>query len=192
MANSILDTADYFKTFPEATNRAAQLAINTVANRSGLKLARTEILNEIAFPRDYLTTDRLRVSQNATASNLEAVILARQRATSLARFVQGSTATGSRAKLGVTVKVKKGKTVHLKQSWLVNLKNNNLGLAVRVKPGEKIDNKHGKTVWLVPDSVALLYGPSVDQVFRDVAEKIAGPVGELTQTEFHRQFQRIK
>ena len=39
--------------------------------------------------------------------------------------------------------------------------------------------------------VALLYGPSVDQVFRDVSEDIAGPVGNMVATEFFRQLTRF-
>lgn len=191
MATSILDAIDLIERLPGVADKAAQLAINQTATRGGLKLARTEILNEIAFPRDYLTGDRLRVSQQATPGNLEAVIAARQRPTSLARFAQSGTALGSRAKVGVRVQVKRGNSVLLKQAWLVNLNNGNIGLAVRLKPGQSIDNKHGKTYWLVPDKVALLYGPSVDQVFRDVSEEISGPVAKLLDAEFHRQFERL-
>lgn len=191
MATSILDAIDLMQRLPGVADKAAQLAINQTANRSGLKLARTEILNEIAFPRDYLTGDRLRVSQQATPGNLEAVIAARKRPTSLARFAQSGTALGSRAKIGVRVQVKRGQSTLLKQSWLVNLNNGNIGLAVRLKPGQSIDNKYGKTYWLVPDKVALLYGPSVDQVFRDVSEEISEPVAKLLDAEFHRQFERL-
>lgn len=167
------------------------MSINTVANRSGLKLIRSGILDEIAFPRDYLVGDRLKVKQNAKPGNLEAVIAARPRPTSLARFA-ASTSVGSRAKIGVLVKLKKsgGGTV-LKQSWLVNLKNGNLGLAVRVK-SSKLDNKYdGIKTWLVPGKVALLYGPSVDQVFRDVSQTMAAPIGRMVTEEFLRQFRRL-
>ena len=62
---------------------------------------------------------------------------------------------------------------------------------MRLKPGQSIDNKTGTTRWLVPGKVALLYGPSVDQVFRDVSEDIAGPVGNMVATEFFRQLTRF-
>lgn len=167
------------------------MSINTVANRSGLKLIRSGILDEIAFPRDYLVGDRLKVKQNAKPGNLEAVIAARPRPTSLARFA-ASTSVGSRAKVGVLVKLKKsgGGTV-LKKAWLVNLKNGNLGLAVRVKSAKLANKYDGIKTWLVPDKVALLYGPSVDQVFRDVSHTAAPQIGRLVTEEFLRQFTRL-
>lgn len=191
MSLSLLETADYIRSLPREVDKAAQLSINQVANRGALKLARNEILDNINFPKDYLTGDRLRVTQLARPSNLEAVIGARQRATSLARFADSSTTLGSRARVGVRVQVKRGKTTTLKKAWLVNLRNGNIGLAVRLKPGQSIDNKTGTTRWLVPGKVALLYGPSVDQVFRDVSENIADPVGRMLSAEFLRQLTRL-
>jgi hypothetical protein len=192
MANSILDVVDYFQRLPAETDKAAQLAINTVANRSGLKMIRSEILSAIAFPKDYLTDDRLRVKQNARPGNLEAIIAARHRPTSLARFADQGTSIGSRAKIGVRIQVKRGNSMHLKYAWLTRLNNGNIGLAVRLKPGEDFGNKTGAVKsWLVPDKVALLYGPSVDQVFRDVSVKVAAPVGRMVTEEFFRQFTRL-
>lgn len=192
MAQTILDVADFFKRLPAEADRAAQLAINTVANRSGLKMARDEILNQIAFPKDYLTGDRLAVKQNAKPGNLEAIIAARYRPTSLARFAPPGTNLGSRAKIGVRVQVKRGTSVTLKQAWLTRLNNGNIGLAVRLKPGQTIGNKTSEVrAWLVPGKVALLYGPSVDQVFREVSLKIAAPLGRKVSEEFFRQFTRL-
>lgn len=191
MADSILDAVEFFQRLPDVAGKAATMAINQVATRGGLKLARSGILDEIAFPKDYLSGDRLRVSQKATTANPEAVIAARERPTSLARFAAAGTTLGSRARIGVRVQVKKGKSVTLKTAWLVRLNSGNIGLAVRVKPGQQIANKTGATRWLVPDRVALLYGPSVDQVFRSVSEKIAAPVGRMVGEEFLRQFTRL-
>jgi hypothetical protein len=39
--------------------------------------------------------------------------------------------------------------------------------------------------------VALLYGPSVDQVFAEVADKVAPTIGDLVAAEFHRNFARL-
>jgi hypothetical protein len=191
MALSLLEAADYIARLPREADKAAQLSINQVASRGALKLARSEILDQINFPKDYLTGDRLRVTKMARPGDLEAVIGARQRATSLARFADSSTTLGSRARVGVRVRVKRGNSTLLKKAWLVNLRNGNIGLAVRLKPGQSIDNKTGATRWLVPGKVALLYGPSVDQVFRDVSEDIAGPVGSMVATEFFRQLTRF-
>lgn len=193
MANSTLDAADFFRRLPDVADKAAQLAINSVAQRSGMTLIRRSVLAEIAFPKDYLNDDRLGVRKKAAPGDLEAVISARSRPTSLARFAAPGTALGSRAKIGVKVNVKGGGGAKLlKQAWLVNLKNGNVGLAVRLKPGQTLDNRYkGVTAWLVQDKVALLYGPSVDQVFRDVSEKSAAPVGRMVNEEFLRQFARL-
>jgi hypothetical protein len=191
MSDSLLDVIDFFKRLPKETDKAASLAINQVVQRGGMSLIRSDILSQIAFPQDYLTDDRLRITKYAKTADLEAVISARHRPTSLARFAQGQ-ALGSRARIGVKVTVKRGRTEHLRQSWLVRLKNGNIGLAVRVKPGETFGNKNIQpTVWLVPDRIALLYGPSVDQVFDTTRDRVSTPIGNMVQAEFLRQFHRL-
>jgi hypothetical protein len=193
MANSILDAVGFFQRLPDVADKAAQLAINTVATRGGMTLVRRSILDEIAFPKNYLTDDRIGVTKKAKPGDLEAVITARDRATSLARFAAPGTPLGSRARVGVQVHVKNSNgATTLKQAWLTKLRNGNVGLAVRLKPGQALSNRYkGVTAWLVPDKVALLYGPSVDQVFRDVSEKSAAPVGRMVNEEFLRQFLRL-
>ena len=88
----------------------------------------------------------------------------------------------------------------LKNAWLERLNkgasltedNYNVGLAVRLKPGERLLNKRAThKSWLVKDKVALLYGPSVDQVFSSVADDVIPEMGELMSTEFFRQFARL-
>lgn len=186
----------YMQAIPEVSNKAASMAINQVAQRGGMRLIRDDILDQIAFPKDYLSGDRLRIAQFATPDNPTAVIRARKRATSLARFARGNVI----GRAGVTVEVGRGHTTRLAQAWLVRLKkgasltedNYNIGLAVRVKTGEEIKNKkYTHKSWLVPGHVALLYGPSVDQVFRDVADQVGKPIAEMVATEFTRQMERL-
>lgn len=193
MAISLLDAIEGIARIPEVTDKAASLAINTVANRSGLTLLRKSILDDIAFPRDYLTNDRFGVRSNATPQNLESRITARHRPTSLARFAQPGTPLGSRARVGVRVQVskKKGAKNFGKWAWLTPLANGNIGLALALRPGEKVDNRYGEPAWLVPGRVALLYGPSVDQVFRHVSEDEAPKIGRMVNDEFNRQFARL-
>jgi hypothetical protein len=193
MALSLLEAAGFVQRLPQQTDKAAQLAINTIATRGGLTLIRRSVLDEIAFPKNYLTDDRLGVTKKASPGDLEAVIAARERPTSLARFADAGTPLGSRARIGVRVHVKSGNgTVALKQAWLTKLKNGNVGLAVRLKPGQELANRYkAVSAWLVPNKVALLYGPSVDQVFRDVSEKTAAPIGRMVTEEFLRQFARL-
>lgn len=199
MADSILDAIDFFRRLPNQADTAARLAINQVAARGGLKLIQSSILDEIAFPKDYLKGDRLAITKYAKPGDLEAVITARERPTSLARFAQGQV-LGSKQKLGVSVTVGRGRKTMLRQAWLVRLKRGerkssdsfNIGLAVRLKPGTSLANKKGEhRAWLVPGKVALLYGPSVNQVFREVSADVAGPIGEQVAEEFFRQFRRL-
>lgn len=182
---------------PKDVLTSARLAINTVAGRSGLALIRRAMTDQIAFPTGYLGGDRLSVASYAQPNKLEATIRARGRATSLARFAQGS---GLGSKTGVTVRVKKGRTTTFTKGWLVRLKrgasltedNYNIGLAVRVNPGESIVNKRSThQSWLVKGKVALLYGPSVDQVFRTVADDVEDELAGMVKSEFYRQFERL-
>ena len=188
--------ATYFRTAADAAVPAMRMAINDVATRGGMALIREEMTDQIAFPRGYLTGDRIGVTKRATNANLEAVITGRKRATSLARFTSARTIN---QKGGVSVRVSRGRTTYLKQAWLVRLKkgasldedNYNIGLAVRLRPGEKLNKKTVHQSWLVAGQVALLYGPSVDQVFQEVAGDVVDPVSEMVEDEFFRQFARL-
>ena len=188
--------ATYFRTAADAAVPAMRMAINDVATRGGMALIPEEMTDQIAFPRGYLTGDRIGVTKRATNANLEAVITGRKRATSLARFTSARTIN---QKGGVSVRVSRGRTTYLKQAWLVRLKkgasldedNYNIGLAVRLRPGEKLNKKTVHQSWLVAGQVALLYGPSVDQVFQEVAGDVVDPISEMVQDEFFRQFARL-
>lgn len=193
-AVGINDAQGVFKAFPDVASKSAAIAINQVMSRSGMQLIRGTIEEQIAFPKGYLSGDRLKIKQYAKADNPEGVIFARKRATSLARFASGQPI----GKPGITVRVGTGTATALRAAWLVRLKrgtsltedNYNVGLAVRVKPGDTISNKKSThRGWLVPDKVALLYGPSVDQVFRSVADDIALPIADLVSAEFFRQLE---
>lgn len=185
------DARRYFEELPHIAERAAAMSINQVVERDGLAMMKTDINSQVAFPTGYLNTDgRLEVTRRAREDNLEAVITARDRPTSLARFAPGQTPQSTR-KGGVTVQVKRGKTTHMKKAFLVRLKNGNMGLAVRLKPGETLSNKtYGKPVML-GKHVFLLYGPSVDQVFQTVAEESLPEIATMVTKEFYRQFARL-
>ncbi len=190
------DLASYFETAADAAVPAMRMAINDVASRGGMAMIRQEMTEQIAFPKGYLSGDRIGVTKRATNANLEAVITGRQRATSLARF---SSATGVNQRGGVSVRVSKGRTTYIRQAWLVRLKkgasldqdNYNIGLAIWVNPGEKVNKRTLHQSWLVKDQVALLYGPSVDQVFSEVSGNVADPIGDMVIDEFYRQFARL-
>lgn len=194
------DLERYFDTAPKVTAKAARFAINTVTRRKGMTRIKKAMLNEIAFPSGYLTGDRLKATKFAKDTDLESVITGRKRATSLARFTTGNPVVGSKLAMGVSVKVKRGKVTHLKKAWLVRLKRGaaltedqyNVGLAVRLSPGEKLQDKRDThKAWLVKDKVALLYGPSVDQVFKNIISEVGPGILDDVGTEFFRQFERL-
>lgn len=190
----------YFRTMPEMTARAMRLAINGTVKGKGMTTIKKQMLDEIAFPNGYLNAERIKVTTLATDTRLEAAITGRKRATSLARFVTGNPVPNSRRHDGLSVRVKSGRTTYLKNAFLVRLNkgasysedNYNVGLAVRLKPGEQLTNKNSNhKAWLVPGKVALLYGPSVDQVFSGVATTVSPVLGEQVAAEFYRQFARL-
>jgi len=194
-AGAIKGLADFLESAEGATRPAAAHAMNDVTGGSGLKTYRTEMRKEIAFPAGYLEdVDRFGQSGFATAQRLETKISARARPTSLARFSDGGVGEG------VTVRVKAGRTTRLKRAFTVRLRAGaaitadgfNLGLAVRVKPGTVIRNKKdGASAARLAPNVFLLYGPSVDQVFRTVATTATPKVLDLMGAEFLRQFARL-
>lgn len=194
------DLERYFRTMPELTAQAARMAINSTARGKGMKAIKAQMLEEIAFPSGYLAGDRLKVNKLATNTSLEASIIGRKRATSLARFVTGNPVVNGKQAAGLSVRVKKGRSTFLKNAWLVRLNkgasltedNYNIGLAVRLQPGETLANKRSShKSWLVPNKVALLYGPSVDQVFSGAIPEVSPLIGTLVAAEFYRQFARL-
>ena len=60
----------------------------------------------------------------------------------------------------------------------------NLGLAIRLRPGESINNK--RAVVRLQGNLALLFGPSVSQVFAGVANDEAPGIAEKLEQEFLR------
>lgn len=191
------DLEKFFQRAPEAATTAARMAINDTVSRQGMQMIRKDMMAQVAFPAGYLSGDRLFIAKRATNNNLEAVVLGRKRATSLARFAAGTTVLSGKG--GVQVRIKSGRTTYLKRAFLVRLRAGasmsedkyNVGLALRLSPGERLNKNTPHQSWLVPGKVALLYGPSVDQVFSDVADKVADPIGDMVTTEFFRQFARL-
>lgn len=149
---------------------AATRAINKVARDKRSRAART-IRSEVNFPASYVAPGqkRLYVSKQANRGDLEARITARGRPTSLARFAQN---TGKTGKPGVYVQVAPGKSRYMKRAFLIKLPQGasltdtqfNLGLAIRLRRGETLQNK--VSARKIASGLYLLYGPSVDQVFR--------------------------
>lgn len=195
-ATGLQGLAHLFEQAPTVANQAAKLAINQTAERKGLKLARDAMLHQVAWPSGYLQGQsaegpRFGLSYKATDTRLEAGIIGRQDATSLARFTGMTSPPPKRTPIKVTVHPGVSRT--LKRAFLLRLRSGNLGLGVRLKKGDVLENTVGaKLITKGPlAGVALLYGPSVDQVFRTVAVDISQPLLDALTTEFLRQFRRL-
>jgi hypothetical protein len=150
--------------------RALALAINKITRDSRAKAAAT-IRKQVNLPASYVAPSqgRLAVVQQANQSRLEGVIRARGRNTSLARYARTASG-GVGARGGVYVSVKPGSSRYLKRAFLIRLRQgdamtdtqSNLGLAMRLKPGETL---RGKINFVrMRNGLYLLYGPSVHQM----------------------------
>ena len=182
------DLKRYFEDLPDIAEQAAALAINETASREGLTLIRKDMRDQVNFPSGYLEGDRLRVTRKASRGALEAVIRGRDRATSLARFAKGQTPANTKGR-GVRVQVKNGRVQVLRKAFLMPLRNGNTGLAVRLKAGESMKNSGASVA--IGKNLYLLYGPSVDQVFRGVADDRSADLMDMVSRKFLRQFARL-
>lgn len=194
------DIIDFLETRPAIARKAARFAINDTTARKAVPRFRKSMQKEVAFPAGYLSKDRFGQTKKATDVDLTAIITARFRPTSLARFAKGQSFDGARRTGGVRVKVNGGgSNKRIKGAFFVKLPRGgdtadgfNIGLAIRLKPGEKLRGrrKGGASVQLAPD-LYLLYGPSIDQVFRDVSVEESPAVADSLTKEFTRQWVRL-
>lgn len=189
-----LDELQNIKQIKPAIRLAAARAINKVSRDGRVEIAR-DIRDQVKLPASYVSPSqkRLYVSKMATQQQLEGRITARGRATSLARFVQGTPLPGQ----GVRVEVAPGRSRYMKRAFLIKLRAGksdidtkfNMGLAIRLRPGETLRNK--ANVRRMEKGLYLLYGPSVDQIFRandgsGVANEIAPSLAVRLEREFLR------
>lgn len=170
-----------FDELPTRIQTAARMTVNKAADRARTAGA-VRIKQEVAFPGTYLdpSQGRLNVTKYATGLDLSAKITARDRPTSLARFI---TAGGRKPFVkGVSVGVKPGRSRELNSAFIFPLRGGNVGLAVRSKtrPANAYLPKFlGRDTWL-------LYAPSVEQVFTEVRTEIAPDISDFMESEFNR------
>lgn len=167
--------------------KAASMAVNKAADRARTRAAK-EMRRQVNFPSRYLEgqNSRLRVTKRASPDDPVAIITGRRRPTSLARF-----ATGSRRGRGggVYVSVKPGRSKFIGRAFLMQLRAGrdelgNVGLAVRTKRGARPKGAYKPVK--ISEGLWLLYGPSVDQVFKTVREDVAPETQEFLAREFER------
>jgi hypothetical protein len=197
LAEGLTGLQTYFDGLPDVARRAARLAVNDTTRKVGYREAQRRIMEQVAFPGGYLDDPkRLRISKFATEDDLEAAVFARQRPTSLARFSAG----GSIGKAGVRVQVARGVSREMGRAFLLRLPQGrnpvsdeafNLGLAIRLRPGETISRKSRMVAVPAGGGLYFLYGPSVEQVFSTVAQDISPEIAEEMATQFFRQFTRL-
>lgn len=158
----------------DAIRSAASKAINKVTRDARARGAK-EIRKQVNLPARYVSPSGkgFYISAVASPANLEARITARGRPTSLATFVKGNPRPG---KAGVHLEVAPGRARFMRRAFILRLPGfggstdpqlANRGLAIRLRPGERLQNKVDALPFSGKDRrLYLLYGPSVDQVFR--------------------------
>ena len=199
-AVNLLEIDEFLSAQPAAARTSARIAINSVTSRKAVPQMRRAMREEVNFPPGYLEGDRFGQTKTATDADLTAAITARFRPTSLARFADGQSFEGARRTGGVRVKVNRsGGGKRIEGGFFVRLRRGgdtndgfNVGLAIRLKPGQRLRGrrKGSAGVQLAPD-LYLLYGPSVDQVFREVSVAESPEVGRELEREFIRQYVRL-
>lgn len=187
VASALDDFRSYFEQFPDVATNAAVMAVNQVAEREGLAIMVDNVSEQVRFPKGYVKA-RMKVTRKARRGSIEAVITGRDRATSLARFTGGVSIAASRGK-PLRVEIQPGKPQTLKKAFLVKLRGGNTGLAVRLGKGQELRNSE-KAVKL-GNNLYLLYGPSIDQVAKGVADEYAPDIINRVGVEFLRQFARL-
>lgn len=201
-----LDDLKDLENLPQEMIKAARIAVNDAATRGRTAMGK-EVLHQINFPSDYVSprNKRLYVSQKANNKDLQAVITARSRPTSLARFAQ---TTSTKGKGGVRVELKRGavRTIPGKRAegysaFLMKLRAGsadldtkaNLGLAMRVPPGKRPSGAYKPKP--IGNNLYLLYGPSVSQLLhgattgRGVATDLTPDIQQMLSDEFWRQME---
>lgn len=200
-AVSLLEVEDFLQELPGVARKAARMAINDTTARKAVPGFRKAMKAEVNFPAGYLEdTERFGQTKKATDADLSATVTARFRPTSLARFAGTPSFEGARRSGGVSVRVNKGGTAsRIPGAFFVKLRRGgdtqdgfNVGLAIRLKPGQVLKGrKNGGSGVKLADNLYLLYGPSVDQVFRDVSVTESPQVADDLQREFIRQWVRL-
>lgn len=192
-----LSDVDFTRDASGKIKRAASQAINTITRNKRARAAKL-IRDEVNLPASYVAPGGkgLFVSQKASPANLQGKITARGRATSLARYVKGSPREG---KAGVVVEVAPGRARFMKRAFMIRLPGQagstdlgsaNMGLAIRLRPGERLRNK--VTSRRVAKGLYVLYGPSVDQVFRAISgEGVANDLVAEIDRDLTEEFLRL-
>lgn len=207
----LAELQDYVALLPDQARKAADLA-TIDATRFAFRQSSKAIREQVRLPVDYIGNaenggNRLTIKYDQQGDARVGIVEGRKRAMSLSRFLTAGPVFGGKAPARIRVKPRGRSTTTIKVTggdrseaplFAVRLRsgksasedNYNVGLAVRLKPGESAVARKEDLTPLFPN-VYLLYGPSVNQVFFDVAPAVADPVADTLQDAFLRQFARL-
>jgi hypothetical protein len=183
-----LQSLDDFRRMGDSIEMNAVRAINKVIASARTTAAR-KVREQVNLPASYLNRpDRLGVTKKATRGDLEAIITGRHRPTSLARFATSGNVGG---KPGARIQVKPGLATFLPKAFFIRLRSGNtdggpgnIGLAIRLPQGQRPSRAYKPTE--LGNGLWLLYGPSIDQVFDDVATDMSPATAAALEAEFTR------
>lgn len=153
-------------------------------------IAIERITEQVALSKSYVQ-GRLFVSQRANNTDPTAVISGRVRSTQLRRYkgtqlYVSAKLPGKKRLAGTSVQVKTGRGASvLKHTWLIKLKHGETDARAGLTMG--IAERTGKD----RNDFKILYGPSVDQVWRDVKDEITPDVEKLLEAEWLRQMRDL-
>lgn len=210
MTPIIIDTSeivgfrDFLAQFPKQTGRAMSIAINDTMKKVVLPRGREMMREQVRFPDSYLNRpDRFGIDTYATPTSLYGQVAGRDDPTSLKRFADPYIQNMSRGDKWVpvqNVEVHPGvvKNVGLStrgKMYIIPLKRGtdwgNAGLAIRLRKGERVENIREYNPVEIHPNVFILYGPSVDQIFKSVAVDLMPEVTSFMNQEFYRQMDRL-
>lgn len=168
---------------------ASVLAINDTA-LFARRLGSAAIRKELNLPLGYILGNRrLAITKYAKDSDPEATVTGEDRATSLARFSNSPRRFG-RQRIPPRVKVLAGSgNQPMRGAFFLNLRGNNVGIAVRLKPGERVRNKRQMSG--TSGGLYLLYGPSVGQAFRSAIERELPNISDYLEARFAHHAERL-
>lgn len=194
---------DALEKYPAVANKAARMAINSTLDKGYTRIKRR--IGEKANLKPAYIAGRLTV-RKADDNRLSGSIVGRYRGTSLARFdpnvLYGPTKSGTgKKRAGVSVKVRNLRR-KMSKAFLMQLKNENQGLAIRIPKGQKPKRIFDAKPLYSPRSgreqdVYLLYGPSVHQIMTSdkqgpsVLSEVTPELTDYLNNEFQRQFARL-
>lgn len=168
-------------------NQAAAYALNDTA-LFARRLSSVQIRKELNLAAGYIS-QRLAIRKHAGPEDLEAIVRAEDRPTSLATFSNSPRRFG-RQRLSPRVKVSAGgSNKPMRGAFFLRLSGNNVGIAVRLKPGERVRNKRQMSG--TSSGLYLLYGPSVGQAFGSVAEKNLSQISDYAEVRVAHHLERL-